>query len=86
MKKILFTLFLATALTACGAAYNTALKQIDLGMTKQEVVGLMGDKYDTVEQRSYGNETIMYKDRYKNYWYFVFVDNHLNKWYKETEN
>lgn len=90
MKKILFIAFIATVLTACGSmkVYNSALKQIELGMTKQEVVSLMGDKYTTTgvsEVKGKQQETLEYKDMYKNHFFFVFVDDHLNKWYKETE-
>lgn len=85
MKKLFFALLIAVTLSACGSAYNSALKQVELGMTKQEIVSLMGDKYTTVQQGSYGNETIEYVDRYKNHWFFTFVDGQLNKWYKEVE-
>ncbi len=33
MKKLILALFMAVALTACGTAYNTQLKQVELGMT-----------------------------------------------------
>ncbi|MDH6309212.1 outer membrane protein assembly factor BamE (lipoprotein component of BamABCDE complex) [Dysgonomonas sp. PFB1-18] len=85
MKKLLFTLFMALALTACGTAYNTQLKQVQLGMTPDQIVNLMGEKYTVVEQRDYNNQTLMYVDKFKNQWYFQFVDGHLYKWYKEKE-
>jgi ribosomal protein L19E len=90
MKKLLFAVFIATLLSACGSVkvYNNALKQIELGMTKEEVVSLMGKDYVVVDQKEINNsryETIEYKDFYKNHWFFDFVDNSLNKWYKETE-
>ncbi|QIK56036.1 lipoprotein [Dysgonomonas sp. HDW5A] len=90
MKKILFIAFIATVLSACGSmkVYNSALKQIELGMTRQEVVSLMGDKYTTsgvTRVQGKEQETLEYKDMYKNHFFFVFVDGHLNKWYKETE-
>ena len=85
MKKLFFTLFMAVMLTACGTAYNTQLKQIELGMTPEQVVALMGDKYTVVDQRDYDNQTIKYVDRYKNHWFFQFVDGHLYKWHKEKE-
>ncbi|GAB6121583.1 hypothetical protein [Dysgonomonas termitidis] len=85
MKKFLFVLFTAAMLTACGTAYNTQLKQVQLGMTPQQIVTLMGDKYTVVEQKDNNNQTIMYKDKFKNEWYFQFVDGSLYKWYKEKE-
>ncbi len=90
MKRVIFVMFLAIALAACGSfkVYNDALKQIELGMTKQEVVSLMGDKYTTsgtryIEGKEY--EVLEYKDMYKNHFFFEFADNKLYKWYKETE-
>lgn len=85
MKKILLTLFLAITLASCGTAYNNQLKQVELGMTQEQIVSLMGDKYTIVDQKDYNNQTIEYIDRYKNHWYFQFVDGHLYKWFKETE-
>ncbi|MFV0467327.1 MAG: hypothetical protein ACK5MK_00175 [Dysgonomonas sp.] len=86
MRKFLFVLFASVMLTACGAAYNTQLKQVQLGMTENQIVTLMGSKYTVVEEKDASNRTIEYKDRYKNYWIFVFVDGKLNKWYKEVES
>lgn len=54
-------------------------------MTQEQIVNLMGTDYQVVQQKDYNNSTIAYKDRYKNHWFFVFVDGKLNKWYKETE-
>lgn len=85
MKKLIFTLFVAAFLTACGTAYNTQLKQIELGMTPEEVVNLMGNKYNVLSQKDHDNQTIEYVDRYKNHWRFQFVDGKLYKWDKETE-
>ncbi|MFV0419176.1 MAG: hypothetical protein ACK5KT_10660 [Dysgonomonas sp.] len=85
MKKLFFTLLVAVVLTACGTAYNTQLKQVELGMTPEQVVNLMGDKYNVVSQKDAGNQILEYVDRYKNHWLFQFVDGKLAKWYKETE-
>lgn len=85
MKKIFFACLVALTLAACGPVYNTQLKQVELGMTQREIVSLMGDKYSVVDQRSNGDQTLEYVDKFKNHWYFVFVNGQLNKWYKETE-
>lgn len=85
MKKIFFACLVAFTLSACGPVYNTQLKQVELGMTQREIVSLMGDKYSVVDQRSNGDQTLEYVDKFKNHWYFVFVNGQLNKWYKETE-
>lgn len=88
MKKLIFVLFAVITLSACGVvgkAYNTQLKQVELGMTQSEIISLMGDKYTVTDQQDYNNQTIVYKDRYKNYWNFQFVDGRLYKWFKETE-
>jgi len=85
MKKLLIAFVIATMLVACGSAYNSALKQIELGMSQEQVVSLMGEKYNITQQKDNLNQTIEYVDRYKNHWFFTFVDGRLHKWYKETE-
>jgi len=85
MKKLFFTLFMAVMLTACGTAYNTQLKQVQLGMTPTQIVTLMGEKYTVVEYRDDANQTLEYVDKFKNHWFFQFVDGHLYKWHKEKE-
>lgn len=91
MKKILFVLFVSVLFIGCKSlkTYNEALKQIELGMTKEQVVGLMGNDYQTAGKIYDNNkeyETIEYKDMYKYHWIFQFENNSLYKWYKETEN
>lgn len=85
MKKLILSLFVAVSLTACGPVYNTQLKQVQLGMTTEQIVALMGEKYNIVEQHDYDNQTLEYVDKYKNHWYFQFVDGKLYKWHKEKE-
>lgn len=85
MKKLFLAFFMAVALTACGTAYNSQLKQVELGMTTNQIVNLMGDKYTVVEYRDDANQTLEYVDRYKNHWFFQFVDGRLYKWHKEKE-
>ncbi|MFT3994043.1 MAG: lipoprotein [Dysgonomonas sp.] len=85
MKKVLFTLLMVVVLAACSSKiYNNALKQIELGMSPNEVTALMGDQYNVVSQRG-SSETLEYVDRFKNHWFFVFENNSLVKWYKEVE-
>ena len=90
MKKIVFIAIIAILSVACGSmkVYNSQLKQVELGMTRQQLVTLMGDKYETtgtryIEGKEY--EVLEYKDMYKNHFFFEFSDNSLYKWYKETE-
>ena len=90
MKKIIFALFITTILAACSTPkiYNNQLKQIELGMTQEQVTTLMGKEYTVVNQQFVNNQdevTLKYVDYFKNQWYFMFVDNYLVKWYKETE-
>lgn len=90
MKKLLFTLFVVIFITSCGGlkVYNDALKQIELGMSRDEVVSLMGDKYSTTGTKTIQGKTyevLEYKDMYKNHFFFEFADDYLYKWYKETE-
>lgn len=90
MKNLLFTLFVVTFFSACGGVkvYNSALKQIELGMTQEQVINLMGKDYVVSNQRFEDNHdyvTLEYTDIYKNHWFFEFEDNYLVKWYKEVE-
>ena len=89
MKKLLLTLLITTLLSACsGKVYNSALKEIELGMTKDQVVGLMGNEYTSTGQKeSWGKtyESIQYVDRYKYHWFFDFENNRLIRRYKELE-
>lgn len=89
MKKIFFTALMVLILSSCGAAYNSQLKQVQLNMSRDQIVTLMGDKYLTTgEQQQGGNvvETIEYQDRYKNHWLFTFENDRLVKWWKEVDN
>lgn len=88
MKKLLFVIFITLFFVACGAVYNSQLKQVELGMTRQEIVNLMGDKYESKDVQRVGAnqyETLEYKDRYKYHWLFTFENNELIKWWKERE-
>lgn len=88
MKKILFMALIAIALSSCGTAYNSQLKQVQLNMSRDQIVNLMGDKYLTTGEQLQGNtttETIEYADRYKNHWMFTFQNGRLVKWWKEVE-
>ncbi len=90
MKKIIFALFITTILAACSTPkiYNDALMKIELGMTQEQVTSLMGKDYTVVNQQYINNQdevTLRYVDYFKNQWFFVFINNSLVKWYKETE-
>lgn len=90
MKKLIIAFIITAIMSACsGKVYNSALKQIQLGMTTEQVIGLMGEDYSTTGQHnSWGRvfESLQYVDRYKYHWIFNFEDNKLMKWYKEVEN
>lgn len=48
MKKLIFAIIFSAILAACsGKVYNSALKQIQLGMSTDQVIGLMGEDYQT---------------------------------------
>ncbi len=89
MKKLIFAIIFSAILAACsGKVYNSALKQIQLGMSTDQVIGLMGEDYQTTGQHnSWGKvfESLKYVDRYKYQWIFDFENDRLIKWYKETE-
>lgn len=79
---------MVAVMTACGTAYNTQLKQVQLNMSREQIVSLMGDKYLTTGEQYQGNdkvETIEYVDRYKNHWFFTFANGSLVKWWKEVD-
>lgn len=90
MKKFAFIAIVVMIVTACGSmkVYNKGLQQIELGMTKEQVVSVMDEDYKSYgKEYENGNqyETIEYKDMYKNHFFFQFENNKLYKWYKETE-
>lgn len=93
MKKIILALSFVLAIAlfpSCGntKVYNSQLKQVELRMSRNQLVNLMGDQYQTAGQQRYGNktiETIEYVDRYKNHFFFEFENDSLVKWWKETE-
>lgn len=92
MKKILFLALMltlsVTVFNSCGSAYNSSLKQVELNMSRDQIINLMGDKYQTTGQQAYGNdvvETIEYSDRYKFHWFFEFKNDRLIRWWKESE-
>lgn len=89
MKKLIFALFITTILTACSSKiYNSALQKIELGMTQEQVIDLMGNDYTVTNEQIVNNQeqvTLRYIDYFKNQWYFNFLDNRLVKWYKVAE-
>lgn len=88
MKKLLIIIIVTTFFAACGPVYNKELKQVKLGMTRQEIVNLMGDKYVSKDVHTIGTkeyETLEYKDKYKYHWLFTFENDLLTEWWKEKE-
>lgn len=81
--------------SSCGAilggtdSYNKKMIDVKVGMTQQEVVAILGDKY--INQGVYQSpdgvlNTIYYKvpDSYI-YYYLYFLDNHLVEWVRDYD-
>ena len=75
--------------TSCGATLSNALaadsniQKLELGMTKQEIVSIMGDTYKRLEvkQTSEGyRETLGYLDFQDGIYRFRLLNNKLQEW------
>lgn len=86
MKKILFTFCLILCFVAC-ASYRTKIRNIELGMTKEQVVQIMGKSYENTGEKLVGEDvvkTISYKDEVRNKRFLLyFKDNRLIEWFVE---
>lgn len=90
MKKTMLTFILVFSLWACGSYVNTFnmnanLKKIELGMTKKEVISIMGNHYSnqgalrTFDGRDL--ESLRYESVYDYYIIFNFENGQLVEWY-----
>lgn len=89
MKKIITILVLVFTLSACAGTMNLGnkVKQIEVGMSKHEVISKLGKSYDmkgAVKTPDGTLETISYYDSLYGYSYiFNFLDGDLVEWYYE---
>lgn len=90
LKNLFITFLLAVAVSSC-STYKTMLKandnvkKVELGMTKDQVVSIMGDKtyrMSGLKESSEGllEERIWYPATQGSIFIFVFVDDKLIEW------
>jgi len=91
MKKIISIIFLTLILVSCASTFGTAslgsrVKRLELGMTKQEVCGILGNAYDLIGSgftQEGREETLKYYGLNGPNYIFHFVENTLVEFYKE---
>ena len=91
MKKILLYLFTMLLLSACVSSVrmtSSKMNQLELGMTKEQVITILGDGYTIAEKRvEAGNqiEVLSYRDFYKDdeFYMFLFTNDKLEKWHRD---
>ncbi len=89
MKKIIAILILVLTLSSCAGTMNlgSKVKQVEIGMSKHEVISKLGKSYDVkgaVKTPDGTLETINYYDSLYGYSYiFNFLNGDLVEWYYE---
>lgn len=91
MKRLLLYILTLILMTACSSVVSmsgTRMNDLELGMTKEEVTKILGDKYTIAEkriERGFLVEILSYRDFYKDdeFYLFEFKDNRLEKWHRE---
>lgn len=94
MKNYLFLFIAIAILSSCsarslGVMTSKNMNKVQLGMTKEQVTQILGNQY-TIAEKSMENgieiEVISYYNYTVNnneYYQFLFLDNKLEKWYRE---
>jgi hypothetical protein len=92
MKHILLICFASLAFSACSSIFSTLngklMSQLELGMSKDDMIRLLGRNFTISEMRMEGVDRIEVFS-YRNYPYtnefyeFVFVNGLLNEWFME---
>ena len=91
MKKNLLYLFTMLLLSACVSSVrmtSSKMNQLELGMTKEQVITILGNGYTIAEKRvEAGNqvEVLSYRDFYKDdeFYMFLFTNDKLEKWHRD---
>lgn len=93
MKTEKYTLyfFLIITLTCCSSVVKitgSKMNKLELGMSKEQVINILGEGYTIAEKRTENGsniEVLSYRDFYKDdeFYMFVFTDDKLEKWYRE---
>lgn len=90
MKRILYTSILILVLVSCGTMNLTSkMKQVEIGMTKQELVSKLGKSYNpkgAVKTPDGTLETISYYDNITGESYVLnLLNGKLVEWYNEGQ-
>lgn len=91
-KKIFISILLAVLLASCAAMYYSPVKNLsslELGMTKDEVISMVG-KNNTPLSFEKGDDGTIYETircflANSEYYYFDFENNGLVRWYKASD-
>lgn len=92
MKKLIYLLMMTVALTACGSLQiEKKMRDVELGMTKRQVVSILGNNYESAGARQTQDgdiETIRYSsltltEKVDQYFILSFKDGKLVEWFKE---
>lgn len=87
--NILTVILCSFVLFACGTTANVGskIKKVELGMSKKEVVRILGDSYaplGAVVTEKGNLETVRYTSTWTDEYYFVnFLDGRLVEWFVE---
>ncbi len=97
MKKNLITIIglLAVILSSCSGVRiatmrQSKMEQLELGMSKSQVVNILGSSY-SIAQKEINNTDTIEVISYRNvpfdeeFYLFRFKDNKLEKWYREFQ-
>ena len=91
MKMYLILLLTAGLLTACSQTLrisSSKMEQLELGMSKKQVTGIMGKEYTISEKRMENGvevEVLSYRDFYNDdeLYLFRFKNGRLQEWHRE---
>lgn len=91
MKRYLLYFLTAMLLTSCSSVANmtgSKMNELELGMTKEQVISILGKGYTVSEKRIEDGtqiEVLSYRDFYKDdeFYLFQFKNEKLEKWHRE---
>lgn len=91
MKRYLLYIFMVVILAGCSSVVritSSKMDKLELGMTKKQVVDILGKGYRISEKRieeGLSIEILSYRDLYNEdeFYLFQFKDDRLEKWYRE---
>lgn len=91
MKKIILALIVVLAFSSCGSTKDSMslganLKKVEIGMTKKEVISILGKSYSPIGGVQTPNgvvDVVSYEDFYGQKYSFHFLKGELVEWYKD---